>query len=101
MTVVQAQKPIQVTANSGALSGLDKGVVQAGKGSTPKLGKAPGSRTANGNPKPQIATNHQLESSRFRLFCRRGLTVFAIDEGFESPTSRSQYRATLRTEAKQ
>jgi len=53
MSIVEAQESIQVTPNSGALSGLDKGVAQPGEGSTPERGKAPGSGSASGNPKPQ------------------------------------------------
>ncbi len=52
-TIAETQDSIQVTADSGALSGLDKRVAQPGKGSTRKQGKAPRSATATGNPKPQ------------------------------------------------
>jgi len=36
ISIAQAQEFIQVTANSGALSGLDKGVAESGEGSTPR-----------------------------------------------------------------
>ena len=36
MSIVEAQDSIQVTANSGARSRLDNGVVQPGEGSTPR-----------------------------------------------------------------
>ncbi len=48
MSIVEAQEPIQVTANSGALSGLDKGVAQPGEASTPERGKAQGLGSASG-----------------------------------------------------
>jgi hypothetical protein len=48
MSIVEAQESIQVTANSGDLSGLDKGVAQPGEGSTPEQGKAPGSASERG-----------------------------------------------------
>jgi len=53
MRIVEAQEPIQVTANSGALSGLDNGVAQPGDGGTPEHREAPGSGSASGNPEPQ------------------------------------------------
>jgi hypothetical protein len=53
MSIVEAQEPIQVTADSGALSGLDNGAAQSGEGSTPEQGKAPGSGSESGNPEPQ------------------------------------------------
>jgi hypothetical protein len=52
MSIVEAQEFIQVAANPGALSGLDNGVAQPGKGSTPEEGEAPGSGSASGDPKP-------------------------------------------------
>jgi len=53
MSVVEAQQSIQVTANSGALAGLDNGTAQPGEESTPEQGKAQGSASESGNPKPQ------------------------------------------------
>jgi len=53
ISIVEAQEAIQVTANTGALSGLDNGVAQPGNGSTQEHGKAPGSGSASGNPEPQ------------------------------------------------
>jgi hypothetical protein len=53
MSIVEAQESIQVTANSGALSGLDNGAAQPGDGTTPEQGEAPGSASASGNPQPQ------------------------------------------------
>ncbi len=50
ISIVEAQDSIQVTANPGAISGLDKGVAQPGEDSTPEQGKAQGSGSANGNP---------------------------------------------------
>jgi len=55
MSMVEAQEAIQVTANSGDLSGLDNGAAQPGDGSTPEHGEAPGSGSASGNPEPQTA----------------------------------------------
>jgi hypothetical protein len=52
-SIVEAQESTQVTANSGALSGLNNGAAQPGEGSTPEQGKAPGSASASGNPNPQ------------------------------------------------
>ncbi|MGO9916662.1 MAG: hypothetical protein ACLQIB_18435 [Isosphaeraceae bacterium] len=49
-SIVEAQEPTQVTANSGALSGLDNGADRPGEGSTPELGKAPGSGSQSGDP---------------------------------------------------
>ncbi len=49
---VEPQESIQVTANSGAPSGLDKGVVEPAEGSTPEQGEASGSASATSNPKP-------------------------------------------------
>ena len=48
MSIVEAQESIQVTANSGALSGLDNGAAQPGEDSTPEQGKAPGSASESG-----------------------------------------------------
>jgi hypothetical protein len=53
MSIVEAQALIQVTANYGALPGLDNGVAQPGEGSTPEQGKAPGSASESGGPQPQ------------------------------------------------
>ncbi len=53
MSIVEAQESIQVTTNSGAVSGLDKGLAQPEEDSTPEQGKAPGSASASGDPKPQ------------------------------------------------
>ncbi len=53
MSIVEAQESIQVTANSGALTGLDNGAAQPGEDSTPEHGKAQASRSESGNPKPQ------------------------------------------------
>jgi len=53
MNIVEAQESIQVTANSGARSGLDNGAAQPGEGSTPEQGKAPGSASASRNPKQE------------------------------------------------
>jgi len=52
MSIVEAQEFIQVTANSGALSGLDNGAAQPEEDSTPEQGKAQGSGSESGNPKP-------------------------------------------------
>jgi len=53
MSIVEAQELIQVTANSGAVSGLDNGAAQSWEGSTPEQGKAPGSGSESGDPKPR------------------------------------------------
>jgi hypothetical protein len=42
-SIVEAQESIQLTANSGAVSGLDKRVAGPGEGSTPEPGEARGS----------------------------------------------------------
>jgi len=51
--IVEAQESTQVTAKSGALSGLDNGVAQPGEGSTPEQGKAQASGSPSSNPKPR------------------------------------------------
>ncbi len=53
MSIVEAQESIQVTANSGALPGLDNGAAQPGERSTQESGKAQGSGSESGNPKPK------------------------------------------------
>jgi hypothetical protein len=53
MSIVEAQESIQVTANSGAVLGLDNGVTQPEEESTPEQGKAQGLGSESGNPKPQ------------------------------------------------
>jgi len=53
MSIVEAQESIQVMASSGALSRLDNGAAQPGEDSAPELGKAQGSGSESGNPKPQ------------------------------------------------
>jgi len=53
MSIVEAQESIQFTADSGALSGLDKVAAQPGEGSTSEQGNAPGSASDSGNPTPQ------------------------------------------------
>jgi hypothetical protein len=52
MSIVEAQESIQVTADSGALSGLDNGAAQPREDSTPEQGQAPRSASESGNPKP-------------------------------------------------
>ncbi|MGO9463539.1 MAG: hypothetical protein ACLQVF_05170, partial [Isosphaeraceae bacterium] len=52
-SIVEAQESIQVTAETGALSRLDNGAAQPGEESTPESGKAQGSGSESGNPKPQ------------------------------------------------
>ena len=67
MSIVEAQESIQVTANSGALSGLDNGAAQPGEGSTPEQGKAQGSASESGNPEPDDARFERSGfSTRFR-----------------------------------
>jgi len=53
MGIVEPQKPIQVTANPGAPSGLDKGAAQPAEGSTPEHGIGQASASESGNPQPQ------------------------------------------------
>jgi len=53
MSIVETQEFIQVTTNSGALAGLDNRAAQPGEDSTPEQGKAPGSGSESGNPKPR------------------------------------------------
>jgi len=43
MSIAEAQAPMQVTASSGALWGLDNGLTHPREGRTPEQGKAPGS----------------------------------------------------------
>jgi len=52
MSIVEAQEHIQVTADSGALAGLDNAVDQPGEASMPEPGKAAASGPESGNPKP-------------------------------------------------
>jgi hypothetical protein len=52
-SIVETQESIQVTANSGALSGLDNGAAQPREDSTPEQAIAPGSGSDSGNPEPQ------------------------------------------------
>ncbi len=51
ISVAEAQESNQVTANSGALSGLDNGAAQPREGSTPQQGEAPRSGSESGSPK--------------------------------------------------
>jgi hypothetical protein len=53
-SIVKTQEPIGVTADSGALAGLDNGAAQPREDSTPEHGKAPGSASESGNPTPQM-----------------------------------------------
>jgi hypothetical protein len=55
MSIVEPQESIQVTANSGALSGLDNGATQPGEDSTPEQGKPPRSPFESGKPTPQMS----------------------------------------------
>ncbi len=55
MSIAEPQESIQVTADSGALSGLDNGLAQPSEGSTPEQGKAPASGSYGGNPKPKTS----------------------------------------------
>jgi hypothetical protein len=50
MSIVEPREPIQVTANPGALPGLDNGVAQPAENTTPEDGKAPGSPSESGDP---------------------------------------------------
>jgi len=52
-SIVEPQESIQVTADSGALSGLDNGAAQPAEHSPPEHGKAPASGSESGNPKPR------------------------------------------------
>jgi hypothetical protein len=52
MSIVEAQATDQFTANSGDPSGLDNGAARSAEECTPEQGKAPGSATISGNPKP-------------------------------------------------
>ncbi len=49
-SIVEAQDSIQVTADSGAFSGLDNGADQPEEGSTPEQGIAPESGSQSGDP---------------------------------------------------
>ncbi len=51
--VVEAQEAIQVTTDSGGVSGLDNGVDQPGEASTPEEGKPRGPASESGNPQPK------------------------------------------------
>jgi len=59
-SIVEPQESIQVTADSGALSGLDNGAAQPGEGSTPEHGKAPGSGSESGNSQPRTPDSSDL-----------------------------------------
>ncbi len=63
VSIVEAQEAIRLMANSGALSGLDKGAAQPREDSTPEPGKAQGSASESGNPKqetPDSSGIHRL-----------------------------------------
>jgi hypothetical protein len=66
MSIVEAHESIQVTANSGALAGLDNGAAQPGEGSTAEQGKAPGSALLI------CAIPTRSEGRSFSLACDRG-----------------------------
>ncbi len=52
VNIIEANGPIQVTADSRALWRLDKGVAQPGEGRTLEQGKVPGPASAGSNPRP-------------------------------------------------
>jgi len=70
MSIVETQESIQVTAISGALSGLDNGAAQPAEDSTPEPGKAQGSGSANGNPKSRMPDSNNQD-------CRGSLVATA------------------------
>ena len=51
-SIAEARESVQVTANSGALAGLDKAMDQPEKGSTPEQGNAQGPVSENGSAEP-------------------------------------------------
>jgi len=53
MSIVEVQESIQVTAHSAAFSALDNDAGQPKEARTPARGKAQGSGSASGNPKPR------------------------------------------------
>jgi len=53
MSIVEVQESIQVTAHSAAFSALDNDAGQPEEARTPAQGKAQGSGSASGNPKPR------------------------------------------------
>jgi hypothetical protein len=80
MRIAEPQDPIQVTADSGALPGLDNSVAQRSEDSTPEDGKAPGSGSEIGDPQHEatdssdracegslLATDSESEERRLRL----------------------------------
>jgi hypothetical protein len=93
MSSVEPQESIQVTANSGAFSGLDNGVAQPGEGGTPEPGKRQGSAPASGNPKPQAADSRVRPRSavvgRRRLWFSCGRMGEALHSRLE-PTAKTQ-----------
>ncbi len=70
MSIVEAQESIQVTANSGALSGLDNGAAQPGEDSTPGHGKAQGSGSESGTIRaepPPVTTTRAPRLAQVRV----------------------------------
>jgi len=75
MSSIQPHDPIQVTANSDAISGLDKGVAQPGEGNTPEQGKAYGLiRSRSGSPCQAMRVGTRLRASFLSMPCAASRT---------------------------
>jgi hypothetical protein len=64
VSIAEPQESIQVTANSGALPGLDNSVAQPEESSTPNHGNASGCSPESGNPQPETPHSSDLAPSR-------------------------------------
>ena len=64
LSIAEPQVSIQVTAISGALSGLDNSVAQPEESSTPNHGNASGCSPESGNPQPETPHSSDLAPSR-------------------------------------
>jgi hypothetical protein len=64
MIIAEPQESIQVTANSGALPGLDNSVPEPAEGSRPERGTAPGSGSESSSPQHEAPDSSDLASSR-------------------------------------
>ena len=73
MSIVEPQESIEVTANSGALPGLDNSVAQLEERSTPERGTAPGTASESGDPQ------HEAPDSSDRA-CEGSLPVTVSEQ---------------------
>ncbi len=116
-SIVESQESIQVTANSGALSGLDKGAAQPGDGTTPEQGQAPRSASKRGTVRaepppvtttpaprpalvhgsPTIPTRRASEESYRTDTPAQDLTEPTHQRGIPSPEPSLARRASMRS----